>query len=82
MEDWAQKFIDSDFMDQILAYKIREAIILNEAAIVSLESRDDLADYEKQDLEDCHSWAKSLEDVYTYFGGNLLDIQDLSDEMV
>ena len=72
--DWAQKFIDSDLMDQILAYKIREAIILNEAAIMSLERRTDLEDYEKQDLEDCYSWTKSLEDVYTYFGGNLMDL--------
>ena len=74
--DWAQKFVDSDLMDQILAYKIREAIILNEAAIMSLEGRTDLEDYEKQDLEDCYSWTKSLEDVYTYFGGNLMDISN------
>lgn len=82
MEDWAQKFIDSDFMEQILAYKLREAIILNEAAIMSLEKKDNLEEFEKQDLEDCYAWTKSLEDVYTYFGGNLLDIRDLSDEMV
>jgi hypothetical protein len=69
--NWAQKFIDSDLMDQIMAYKLREAIILNQAAIQSLENKAELEDYEKEDLEDCRSWANSLEDVYTYFGGSL-----------
>lgn len=73
--DWAQKFVDSDLMDQILVYKLREAIILNEAVIDSLEDQDDLEDFEKQDLEDCHSWSNSLKDVYTYFGGDLADFR-------
>jgi len=80
--DWAQKFVDSDLMDQILAHKIHEAIVLNEAAIMSLERRTDLKDFEKEDLENCHSLSKSLEDVYTYFGGDLIDIRDIMNEVV
>lgn len=69
--DWFEKFINSDFMDELIAYRLREAMVMNQAAIVELESRDDLEDFEKQDLEDCRSWAKSLEDIYGYFGGDL-----------
>jgi hypothetical protein len=72
--DWAQKFIDSDLMDQILAYKLQEAIKLNSAAIEELKDRQDLEDFEKEDLEDCYSWHNSLVDVYAYFGGHLMDV--------
>lgn len=71
--DWAQKFIDSDLMDQIMAYKLREAIVLNQVAMESLENKSELEDYEKEDLEDCRSWANSLQDVYAYFGGSVFD---------
>lgn len=71
--DWFEKFINSDFMDELVAYRIQEAIVLNEIAIAELEARDDLEDFEKQDLEDCRSWAASLQDVYGYFGGVLND---------
>ena len=72
--DWAQKFIDSDLMDQILAYKLQESIKLNSAAIAELKDRQDLEDFEKEDLEDCYSWHNSLVDVYTYFGGHITDV--------
>ena len=69
--DWFEKFINSGFMDELIVHRMREAMVLNEAAIAELESREELEDFEKQDLEDCRSWAESLEDVYGYFGGNL-----------
>lgn len=69
--DWFERFINSDFMDELLTYRLREAMVLNAIAIAELESRDNLEDFEKQDLEDCRSWAKSLEDIYEYFGGDL-----------
>lgn len=71
--DWAQKFTDSDLMDQIIVYRLREAIVLNQVAMQSLENKAELEDYEKEDLEDCRSWANSLQDVYSYFGGSLFD---------
>lgn len=67
--DWFEKFVNSDFMDELLAYRIREAMVLNQTAVEELEAREDLEDFERQDLEDFRSWAKSLEDVYGYFGG-------------
>jgi len=69
--DLFEKFMNSDFMDELIVHRLREAIVLNEAAIAELESREDLADYEKEDLKDCKSWSKSLEDTYGYFGGTL-----------
>ena len=69
--DWFKKFINSDFMDELIVYRLREAMDMNASAIAELESRDDLEDFEKQDLEECRLWAKSLEDNYGYFGGSL-----------
>ena len=68
---WFEKFINSEFMDELILNRLREDILLNEEAIRELQSQNNLKDYEKQDLENCLSWKKSLEDVYSYFGGNL-----------
>lgn len=67
--EWFEKFINSDFMDELIIYRIREAMLLNKEAIAELEARDNLEDFEKEDLNDFRSWAQSLEDVHGYFGG-------------
>ncbi|MDA1317394.1 MAG: hypothetical protein O3B87_05240 [bacterium] len=69
--DWFEKFVNSDFMDELIVYRLREVMAMNDVAIAELKWRDDLEDFEKEDLKDCNSWAKSLKDVYEYLGGDL-----------
>ena len=37
--DWFEKFVNSDFMDELIVYRLREAMIMNHGTIVELESR-------------------------------------------
>lgn len=68
--DWFERFVESDFMDDIIAYKIRQALISVETAIHEYESEEQLSEQEEQDLKDCRSWKHSLRDVYAYFAGD------------
>lgn len=63
------ELVNSDVGDKILLLSLKESLRRNIEMSQDLEERDDLKDFEKQDLEDQKKMITHLEAVIDYYGG-------------
>lgn len=71
--DWVKNFIYSDTMDELIAYRLAEAVRMNrdeyQKLIEEAETRT-LEKFELEDMQDCIHWETTLIEAYRYFAGD------------
>lgn len=64
------KFLYSDFSDELFCLKLKECIKLNMEDISKLENLEKLEPYQEQDLQDHKEAVEYLHKTYIYFSGD------------
>lgn len=63
------ELVNTDVGDKIVLLSLKESLRMKMEMSQELEERDDLEDFEKQDLEDQKKMITHLEAVIDYYGG-------------
>lgn len=67
--DFIERLINSDWMDEVIQYRLKSAIEATIVEIKDYKSRDSLEPYQQEDLNHWLKDIKYLTDAYIYFSG-------------
>ena len=67
--DFMERLIHSDWMDEVIQYRLKSLIDSTVTDIKDYKSRDSLEPYQQEDLEQWIKDIKYLTDTYIYFSG-------------